>query len=79
MEKIDARTLTREAQQLIQKQVIIWEYRTIEDVQRRIPYFIEEVYNQKRLHSSLRYRPPCEYEALFLNQDPNQTALTFDR
>ena len=23
-----------------------------EDVQKRIPYFIEDVYNQKRLHSS---------------------------
>ena len=61
------------------EEVHLWEYRTIEDVQRRIPYFIDEVYNLKRLHSSLGYRPPCEYEALFLNQDPNQTALTFDR
>jgi len=28
----------------------------------------------------LGYRPPCEYEALMLNynQDPDQTALTFD-
>ena len=61
------------------EEVHLWEYRTIEDVQRRIPYFIDEVYNQKRLHSSLGYRPPCEYEALILNQDPNQTALTLAR
>jgi transposase InsO family protein len=25
-------------------------------------YFIEDVYNKKRLHSSLGYRPPDEYE-----------------
>ncbi|MCG6536390.1 MAG: hypothetical protein L7F78_17215, partial [Syntrophales bacterium LBB04] len=36
----------------------------MEDVQKRIPYFIEDVYNQKRLHSSLGYRPPCEFEKM---------------
>jgi transposase InsO family protein len=46
------------------EEVQLWEYRTIEDVQKRIPYFIEDVYNQKRLHSSLGYRPPCEFEAM---------------
>jgi hypothetical protein len=33
------------------------------DVQRRLPYFIEGVYNQKRPHASLGYRPLVEYEA----------------
>jgi transposase InsO family protein len=56
------------------EEVHLWEYRTIEDVQRRIPYFIDEVYNQKRLHSSLGYRPPCEFEALYLNQDPESNS-----
>ena len=54
----------------------MWEYRTIEDVQKRIPCFIEDVYNQKRLCSSLGYRPPCEFEAMFsLTQNPCQSTL----
>jgi putative transposase len=52
------------------EEVHLWEYRTMEDVQRRIPYFIEDVYNQKRLHSSLGYRPPSEFESL-LESTPN--------
>jgi transposase InsO family protein len=52
------------------EEVHLWEYRTLADVQRRIPYFIEDVYNQKRLHSALGYRPPCEYE-MMLQSNPN--------
>ena len=46
------------------EEIRLWEYKTIEDVHNRIPYFIEDVYNQKRLHSSLGYIPPCEFEAM---------------
>ena len=46
------------------EEVYLWEYRTLDDVQKRIPYFIEDVYNQKRLHASLNYMPPNEFEAL---------------
>jgi putative transposase len=40
------------------------DYSTIDDVIRRLPRFIEEYYNQRRLHSSLGYRPPDEFERL---------------
>lgn len=49
------------------EEVYLWEYRTLEDVLRRLPYFIEQVYNQKRLHASLDYVPPVEYEAMLIN------------
>jgi len=49
---------------LKQEEVYLWEYETFSDVVERIPYFIEDVYNKKRLHSSLGYRPPEEYERL---------------
>jgi putative transposase len=52
------------------EEVYLWEYRTLEDVQRRLPYFIEQVYNQKRLHASLDYVPPVEYEAMMINKNP---------
>ncbi len=52
------------------EEVYLWEYRTLEDVLRRLPYFIEQVYNLKRLHASLDYIPPVEYEAMLINQNP---------
>ena len=35
------------------EEIYMWDYETYADVVERIPYFIEEVYNRKRLHSSL--------------------------
>jgi len=46
------------------EEVYLWEYRTLADVESRLPYFIEEVYNRKRLHSALGYRPRNEFEEL---------------
>jgi hypothetical protein len=34
------------------EKVYLWDYQSVEDVKRRIPYFLQEVYNQKRLHSA---------------------------
>jgi transposase InsO family protein len=38
------------------------EYRDVADARASIERFIEKVYNQKRLHSALSYRPPVEFE-----------------
>jgi transposase InsO family protein len=59
------------------EEVYLWEYRTMEDVQIRLPFFIQEVYKRKRLHSSLGHKPPVEFEELFFkNHKPCPTAIT---
>ena len=46
------------------EEVHLFNYETYQEVLQRLPYFIEEVYNKKRLHSSIGYMPPEEFEAL---------------
>jgi len=38
------------------------EYRDLTEARASIQHFLERVYNQKRLHSALDYRPPEEFE-----------------
>jgi transposase InsO family protein len=45
------------------EEVYLHSYQTLEEAQAQLAHFLEEVYNQKRLHSSLGYQPPAEFEA----------------
>jgi putative transposase len=40
------------------------DYRDLAEVLASIGGFIERVYNEKRLHSALGYRPPAEFERM---------------
>ena len=48
------------------EEVYLHSNQTFEEAQARLAHFLEEVYNQKRLHSSLGYQPPAEFEAQFV-------------
>jgi len=45
------------------EEVYLKDYRSFEEAEANLERFIEDVYNTKRLHSSLGYLPPIEFEA----------------
>jgi len=46
------------------------EYETMSQARTDISHFLQSVYNQKRLHSSLGYLPPAEFEAAQTDNSP---------
>lgn len=53
---------------LKQEEVYLNTYQTLQEAQANIEHFIEEVYNTKRLHSSLGYVPPAEFEMAYAQE-----------
>ncbi len=47
------------------EEVYLNQYDSFAEAETNIGHFIEDVYNAKRLHSSLGYRPPAEFEAAY--------------
>jgi putative transposase len=50
---------------LKQEEVYLKEYESKASAQANLEVFIEQVYNTKRLHSSLGYLPPAEFEEAY--------------
>jgi len=50
---------------LKQEEVYLKQYQTFEEASANIGQFIDDVYNTKRLHSSLGYVPPSEFEMAY--------------
>lgn len=57
------------------EEILLNDYETFNDVLERLPRFIEDVYNKKRLHSSLGYMSPDEYEQKY-NQEQASNPLS---
>jgi putative transposase len=52
------------------EEVYMFEYDSLAEAEERIGTFLEEVYNQKRLHSAIGYVPPAEFEQALLQAKP---------
>ena len=50
---------------LKREEVSLHDYQTFAEAATNLAHFIDDVYNHKRLHSSLGYRPPSECETCF--------------
>lgn len=54
---------------LKREEVYLNQYETFTDAESQIGQFIDDVYHHKRLHSSLNYLPPSEYESLYTTNE----------
>lgn len=59
------------------EEVYAYEYETMEDVIERLPHFIDQIYNRRRLHSALGYVPPEEYELQYARQEGQNPEAPF--
>ncbi|NJN06048.1 MAG: IS3 family transposase [Rhodobacteraceae bacterium] len=57
------------------EEVLRNEYRDLADARASIRDFLEKVYNEKRLHSALGYRPPVEFEQMQKEAATRQLSL----
>jgi putative transposase len=54
------------------EEVSLRQYRNLEEARRSIGYFLEEVCNQRRLHSALGYLSPAQFECHWQEQNKHE-------
>jgi putative transposase len=54
------------------------DYRDYPEAYQQIGRFLDDVYMHKRIHSSLGYLTPIEFENLWLNRHPSQSMVKFE-
>jgi putative transposase len=57
-----------------EEEVDLSDYQNFADAQNQIGHFLEDVYNTKRIHSSLGYLTPLEFEIAFRKAQAQQTS-----
>lgn len=57
------------------EEVSLKQYRNLDQARRSIGYFLEDVYNHRRLHSALGYLSPVQFEAQYNNSRTKEAAL----
>ena len=56
------------------EEVSLRQYQNLEEARRSIGHFLDEVYNQRRLHSALGYLPPAQFERDWHDKNKKEAA-----